>query len=76
MAADLLVTDVVMPGMNGKELSERLVAVRPGLRFLFVSGYTANIIAERGVLDEGVKLLAKPFTLASLAAAVREVLDG
>ena len=75
-AVDLLITDVVMPGMNGKVLSERLQAERPGLRCIYVSGYTANVIAERGILEEGVKLLAKPFMLSSLARLVREVLDG
>ena len=72
----ILITDVVMPLMNGRELAERLRAQRAGLKCLFMSGYTANAIAHRGVLDEGVSFLAKPFTLSTLAAKVREVLEG
>jgi PAS domain S-box-containing protein len=70
----LLVTDVIMPGMNGKQLSERLRKVRPNLKVLFISGYTADIIAERGVLDRSVAFLHKPFGPEDLAAKVREVL--
>ncbi len=71
---DLLLTDVVMPGMNGKELSERILAIKPGLKCLYMSGYTADIIARQGVLDEGIKFLSKPFSIKNLAAKVREVL--
>ena len=70
----LLLTDVVMPGMNGKELSERLKELRPSLRVLFVSGYTADVLAQRGVLDRNVALLYKPFSPDVLAAKVRESL--
>ena len=70
----LLLTDVVLPGMNGKELSERLQALRPDLKVLFTSGYTADVIAHRGVLDHGVSFLHKPFSPDELAAKVREVL--
>ncbi len=71
----LLATDVVMPGMNGRELYERLQAQRPGLKCLFLSGYTADVITQRGVLPEGVNFLQKPFTLKILAEKVRAVLD-
>lgn len=71
----LLATDVIMPEMNGRDLSERLLAVQPGMRCLFMSGYTANIIAKQGVLDEGVCFIEKPFTQKELAAKIREALD-
>jgi CheY-like chemotaxis protein len=71
----LLLTDVVMPGMNGPDLYGRLLAGRPDLRCLFVSGYTAAGIAHRGVLEEGVHFLQKPFTVRELAAASREALS-
>ena len=71
----LLVTDVVMPGLNGKELSERLKELRPNLKVLFISGYTADVIAQRGILDPDVAFLHKPFSPDELAAKVREVLD-
>jgi YesN/AraC family two-component response regulator len=71
---DLLLTDVVMPGMNGAELARRLQESRPTLRRLFMSGYTADAIAHRGVLDEGVQFLQKPFSRDDLARTVRTVL--
>ena len=73
---DLLLTDVVMPGMNGAELHRRLAAHWPGLPVLFTSGYTANVIAHHGILHDGVEFLPKPFTPRGLLARVREVLDG
>jgi PAS domain S-box-containing protein len=72
---DLLISDVVMPGMSGRALAERLTERRPGLRCLFISGYTADVIANRGVLDDGVDFLAKPFTRDELARKVRAILD-
>jgi CheY-like chemotaxis protein len=72
---DLLMTDVVMPAMNGRELSGRLQGLYPGLKVLFMSGYTANVIAHHGVLDEGVQFIQKPFSKQDLAVKVRDVLD-
>jgi CheY-like chemotaxis protein len=72
---DLLLTDVVMPEMNGRELAARLAEIRPGLRRLFMSGYTADVIASRGVLEEGVEFVQKPFTRKRLVARIRAVLD-
>jgi two-component system, cell cycle sensor histidine kinase and response regulator CckA len=72
---DLLITDVVMPEMNGRELASRLADIVPRLKCLFVSGYTANVIAHHGVLDEGVHFMQKPFSSRELAAKVREVLE-
>jgi len=71
---DLLLTDVVMPDMNGKELSERITAIRPGLKFLYMSGYTADVIAHQGILDKGVQFISKPFSLKHLAAKIRETI--
>jgi PAS domain S-box-containing protein len=71
----LLITDVVMPEMNGREMSSKLVELCPGLRTLFMSGYTANVIAHRGVLDQGVNFIQKPFSTESMALKVREALD-
>jgi two-component system cell cycle sensor histidine kinase/response regulator CckA len=72
---ELLITDVVMPEMNGRELSELLKNMYPDLKILFMSGYTADVIAHRGVLDEGVRFISKPFSKSNLASKVREVLD-
>jgi len=74
-AIHLLVTDVVMPEMNGRELAERLRSAQPSLKCLFMSGYTADVIAHRGVLEEGVQFMPKPFTLQALASHVRAALD-
>jgi len=71
----LLVTDVVMPGMNGRQLADRLAQAHPKSRTLFTSGYTENIIAHHGVLDRGIEFLSKPYTLEVLTRRVREVLD-
>jgi PAS domain S-box-containing protein len=73
-AIDLLMTDVVMPEMNGRDLSERIAAIHPGIRLLFMSGYTADIIAHQGVLDDGVAFIQKPFSMTDMAEKLREVL--
>jgi PAS domain S-box-containing protein len=70
----LLITDVVMPQMNGRQLAEEMAMRRPGLKCLFVSGYTADVIAHRGVLEVGVHFLQKPFSIQDLASKVRELL--
>lgn len=72
---DLLITDVVMPEMNGRQLSEQLNDLFPGTRTLFMSGYTADVIAHRGVLDEGMHFIQKPFSLHDLGIKVRTVLE-
>jgi DNA-binding response OmpR family regulator len=71
----LLVTDVVMPGMDGRALADELARRHPGLRVLFLSGYTQDVISHHGVLDAGVEFLHKPFTTAALLARVRALLD-
>lgn len=72
---DLLITDVVMPEMNGRELSELLQKACPALKTLYVSGYTADVIANRGILDEGVFFISKPFSINEYALKIREVLS-
>jgi two-component system, cell cycle sensor histidine kinase and response regulator CckA len=73
-AVDLLITDVVMPGMNGRELSERASLLRPNLRVLFVSGYADDEILRRGLLFGEIDVLAKPFSLEELSQKIDEVL--
>lgn len=72
---DLLVTDVVMPGMNGRVLAEKLLSKQRGMRVLYISGYTDSFVARHGVLEQGMVLLHKPFTEEVLIKKVREVLD-
>ena len=71
----LLLTDVIMPGMNGRQLSESLAVLRPGIRTLFVSGYTSDVIAHHGVLDANVDFLEKPYSRQQLLQKIREILD-
>jgi CheY-like chemotaxis protein len=71
----LLVTDVVMPGMNGREVADHLRALRPETRVLFTSGYTENVIVHRGVLEDGLAFLAKPYSPQALGEKVRQILD-
>jgi CheY-like chemotaxis protein len=75
-AIDLIATDVVMPGMNGSHLVEKVLEARPGIRVLFMSGYTDDEVMRRGVIDGKTAFLQKPFTPDLLAHKVREVLDG
>jgi DNA-binding NtrC family response regulator len=72
---DLLLTDVIMPGLSGPKLFERLDRLRPGLKVLYVSGYTDDAMAHQGQLDPGVGFLQKPFTADELSRLVRVVLD-
>ncbi len=71
---DLVLTDVIMPEMNGRDLALTLASLRPGLRQLFMSGYTADVIAHHGVLDDGVSFIQKPFTMKELSNKVLESL--
>jgi FixJ family two-component response regulator len=72
---DLLITDVVMPGMNGRELADRLLVGQPGMRLANLSGYTATVIAHNSLLDGGAHFLQKPFTTTALARKIGEVVE-
>ncbi len=71
----LLLTDVVMPGMNGSELQQKLLNMKPGFRTLFMSGYAADLIAERGVLEKGVHFIQKPFSISALMERIQSILS-
>lgn len=73
---DLLLTDVIMPGMNGKELAARLSTARQGMRVVYMSGYSQDVIAHHGAVEDGVVLIEKPFNAQILLGTVREALDG
>ena len=75
-AIDLLLTDVIMPEMNGQELATRMQMLRPGMKILFMSGYTANAISQQNIFHEQVNFIQKPFSSRAIAEKVREVLDG
>ncbi len=72
---DLLLTDVVMPGLNGRELARRAKALRPGLRVLYMTGYSRNAVVHQGRLDDGVDLIQKPVSQSHLATRIRQILD-
>jgi len=72
---DLMITDVVMPGMSGADLAESIAVQRPGLKVLFISGYTDDAITRHGILGEGVDFLPKPYSPSTLAQTVRSILD-
>jgi two-component system, cell cycle sensor histidine kinase and response regulator CckA len=71
---DLLMTDVVMPGMNGRELAERLVRIQPGMKVLFTSGYTENVIFHHDIVDNNLNFIGKPYSMQALALKIREIL--
>jgi DNA-binding NtrC family response regulator len=73
---DLVLTDVVMPGMSGPMLIDHLLQSAPGLRVLFMSGYDERQVVQRYVIERGFALISKPFTLQSLGASVKDILDG
>ena len=76
MPVTLLFTDIVMPGMTGRELADRAILERPGLRVLYTTGYTRNAVVHDGTLDPGTAFLAKPFTMSDLANKIRQTIDG
>ncbi len=75
MEGHLAVADVIMPAMNGKELTRKILSLRPNIKLLFMSGCPTDVVACHGIPENGTRLIQKPFTLQELAAAVREVLD-
>jgi len=71
----LMITDVVMPEINGPELAKRLMSLYPEMKVLYMSGYAKNFISHQGILEKGMEYIQKPFTVNELATRVREVLD-
>jgi FixJ family two-component response regulator len=72
---DVLVTDVVLPEMTGRQLAERLQEIHPSLPVLYTSGYTENTIVHQGIIDDGIQFLAKPYLTTDLARRIRQILD-
>ncbi|MBN2429635.1 MAG: response regulator, partial [Deltaproteobacteria bacterium] len=72
---DLFITDVIMPEMNGRELADCIREIRPGIKSLFMSGYTADVIVQQGVLEKEVNFIQKPFLMEGLSKKIREILD-
>jgi len=72
---DVLLTDVVLPGSNGREVAKQVVAVRPSARVIYMSGYTDDVIVQHGVLDPGLAFVQKPFTADALLTKIRDVLE-
>ena len=75
-AIQLMITDIVMPEMSGRDLSERLAKVCPNMKVLYMSGYTGDAVVHHGVLDRDMNFISKPFAIPELTKKVREVLDG
>jgi CheY-like chemotaxis protein len=73
---DLILSDVIMPGMNGKEMMEKIEVLRPGSKVLFMSGYAPDIISQKGILEEHMQFIRKPFNIQQLNSKIREVLAG
>ena len=73
---DLLLSDVILPEMSGRDLANSLLTIRPGSKLLFMSGYAADVVSQHGVLEEAVEFIQKPFSLEGLASKVRQALDG
>ncbi|MGM0656791.1 MAG: response regulator, partial [Thermodesulfobacteriota bacterium] len=71
----LLITDVIMPGMNGRELAEKIQSMRPGIKCMYMSGYTFDVIKHRGMLARNERLVQKPFSIRELALMVRQSID-
>jgi len=75
MAIELLITDMIMPGMNGKELAEEIAKIYPDAEILYASGYTSEHIVHSGSLEPGVQFIQKPYSIQSLSRKIRDVLD-
>jgi YesN/AraC family two-component response regulator len=74
-AIHALITDVVMPGLNGRELAEKISTISPGIRIVYLSGYSNTVIAEHGILPQGIVLVEKPFELRKLAESLEQMLS-